>query len=269
MADSGGGGSASSSRDGDDSQDPPQKKARYSWEIQGNTNLKTDKTVSSENSSRSHREAPCTSDHGASHGCLNVGRLVTSSNYPVFKWQTRQIAKAVVDNTINKVIEDMGFVPFAQDFNDMFPMNQQDEHVEDEAVLMAIHRHGLQQKDWMSSSSHTPEKLSTAQDTGLAQLKSWYEFENDENTVAANSWRINELASAQGSSNISIMEPRATQPTLSYPDRPSENQTQSVCDKSVGNASDKNVLEHDFLAQAVAVAIQKKGLSTYLANENR
>ncbi|XP_066994349.2 uncharacterized protein [Anabrus simplex] len=75
------------------------------------------------------------------------------------KWQARQVARCFVDNTINRVLEDMGFVPLPVDADDIvdeeFPMteSENDDGLEDEAVLMAIHSHGLQRNEGEPSGS--------------------------------------------------------------------------------------------------------------------
>lgn len=74
-------------------------------------------------------------------------RCVSETN--LRKWQARQVARCYVDNTINTVLEEMGFHPMNGE-HDMLdedlqiPENSSDENLEDEAVMMAIHSHGLQ-----------------------------------------------------------------------------------------------------------------------------
>ncbi|XP_071449962.1 uncharacterized protein [Hetaerina americana] len=77
---------------------------------------------------------------------------VNRSSLHVRKWQTKQLAQGIVDNTINKVLEEMGFVPLPEDADDVFnePTNCNDSHqnFENEAVLMAIQSHGLQRNEF-------------------------------------------------------------------------------------------------------------------------
>lgn len=54
----------------------------------------------------------CSEDCTCSNSGGSSSLVVMRPDWPVHRWQTRQMAKAVVDNTINKVIEDMGIVPF-------------------------------------------------------------------------------------------------------------------------------------------------------------
>ncbi|XP_034244515.1 uncharacterized protein LOC117647100 [Thrips palmi] len=77
----------------------------------------------------------------------------------VRKWQTRQIAKAFMENTINSVLEEMGFTPVPESAPDSDPDDvlgsinfprvdtseeeEEDESVENEGILSAIQRHGL------------------------------------------------------------------------------------------------------------------------------
>lgn len=88
---------------------------------------------------------------------------VNHSSLQVRKWQTKQLAKGIVDNTINKVLEDMGFVPLPEDADDVFnePVSCNDSHqnFENEAVLMAIQSHGLQRNEFGSSGSQGNEAM--------------------------------------------------------------------------------------------------------------
>lgn len=83
-------------------------------------------------------------------------------DWNVRKWQTRQIAKAFMDNTINSVLDEMGFTPVPDSAPDSDPDDvlgsisfprfeeysdedeEEDESVENEGILSAIQRHGLQ-----------------------------------------------------------------------------------------------------------------------------
>lgn len=83
-------------------------------------------------------------------------------DWNVRKWQTRQIAKAFMDNTINCVLEDLGFTPLSESAPDSDPGDvlasiyfpgvthdadeddDDDEGIENEGILSAIQRHGLQ-----------------------------------------------------------------------------------------------------------------------------
>jgi len=79
-------------------------------------------------------------------------------DWQLLKWQTRQVAKAFVDNTINRVLEDMGFVPLSADTEDII----NDGNLEHEAVSMAILSHGLQRSDHdtATTSTHVDSKNS-------------------------------------------------------------------------------------------------------------
>ncbi|KAG8232321.1 hypothetical protein J437_LFUL009420 [Ladona fulva] len=95
---------------------------------------------------------------------------VNHSSLHVRKWQTKQLAKGIVDNTINKVLEDMGFVPLPEDADDVFnePVNCNDSHqnFENEAVLMAIQSHGLQRNEFGSDCSKESESKGTSNPDG-------------------------------------------------------------------------------------------------------
>lgn len=101
--------------------------------------------------------------------CVSIiGERITSplpSTHPdwnVKKWQARQMAKAFMDNTVNSILDAMGFSPvpesapdsdpddvlasvnFPQIGNDSHEEEEEDESVENEGILSAIQRHGLQ-----------------------------------------------------------------------------------------------------------------------------
>lgn len=110
-------------------------------------------------------------------------------DWNVRKWQTRQIAKAFMDNTINCVLEEMGFTPVPESAPDSDPDDvlgsinfprvdddtseeeEEDESVENEGILSAIQRHGLQRHTFQSLpeagcrfsySSSSPTRCSTS-----------------------------------------------------------------------------------------------------------
>lgn len=68
----------------------------------------------------------------------------------LLKWQARQVAKGFVDNTINRVLEQWTLAPF--DASDLVENCDNDGHVEDEGILMAIQSHGLRQDSQQFSS---------------------------------------------------------------------------------------------------------------------
>jgi len=170
----------------DDSNERPLKKARYVWQIKGKYHLKKPENaegaklyIADERSDGyalhplevAHHETR-TQEHDA-HSIGAVGSEVSKSDSacvpsPVAtevhspmesedlnpvqlrKWQARQVARCFVDNTINRVLEDMGFIPLPVDADDLMEdfamsgLRRNDEHLEDTAVRMAIHSHGLQ-----------------------------------------------------------------------------------------------------------------------------
>lgn len=167
----------------------PMKKARYLWQIKGKYRLKQP------------RGRSCAQDCNGSSS-----QVQSNQDCPIHRWQTHQIAKAVVDNTINKVLDGLGFMPLPHDAEDLleniFPRYRSLGYVEDEAVLMAIQSHGLQKPCSCPHSSQEPI--------------------------------INRTPFHHRPPTTVISEP--------------------------GPSDD--VIEHDFLAEAVAVAIQKKGLGS-------
>ncbi|XP_049791612.1 uncharacterized protein LOC126198986 [Schistocerca nitens] len=157
----------------------PLKKARYVWQIKGKYHLKK-----SEEERSVIRGGPvrCTcSEFPSTSKDAHVidqppDRKPTVSVNPFFgiypvempqphtqnvwqlhRWQARQVARCFVDNTINRVLEDMGLVPLPpgnvppppllEDGTEQSSVDSRGgghTELEDEAVLMAIHSHGLQ-----------------------------------------------------------------------------------------------------------------------------
>ncbi|KAK3910454.1 Formin-like protein 18 [Frankliniella fusca] len=125
----------------------------------------------------------------------NTLHLPTSHpDWNVRKWQTRQIAKAFMDNTINGVIEEMGFNPTPEsapdsDLDDVlssinFPRvaddseeeEEEDESVENEGILSAIQSHGLQRHTLQSIpnvSSHYRLRISSPTECSSSSLNTW------------------------------------------------------------------------------------------------
>ncbi|PSN49778.1 hypothetical protein C0J52_01389 [Blattella germanica] len=171
----------------DDSSDRPLKKARYVWQIKGKYHLKKPeneegaKLFIADETRDGYTLHPVEMSHSDAGGhSLEAGTAGDSTSAEVVKsepvgavsppaleeqspmesedlnpwqlqkWQARQVARCFVDNTINRVLEDMGFVPLPVDADDiledftMAGIDRNDAHLEDAAVMMAIHSHGLQ-----------------------------------------------------------------------------------------------------------------------------
>lgn len=341
----------------DDSSERPLKKARYVWQIKGKYHLKKPenaegaklyiadetrtgftlhpievahhKTVTQEhdghtldiaNSEVSKPDfarvlSPVTSEI---HSQMESEEL---NPRQLQKWQARQVARCFVDNTINRVLEDMGFIPLPVDADDLMEdftmsgLRRNDEHLEDAAVRMAIHSHGLQRA--VADMRGGNQNLNTCgvvdpamydfsiDPMGLQNgfsddhMNRWYvpEFCNQNSPQYEQSPDIkhvyNDELVHEGCSVVS-------QPSVSLKFMSNEqfsnsgytNKTSTSCDnlgKEIGPehdvktagiseeplfANEMNLdneaeerscasLEHtDFLDKAVAVAIQKKGLST-------
>ncbi|GFG30014.1 hypothetical protein Cfor_00606 [Coptotermes formosanus] len=170
----------------DDANERPLKKARYVWQIKGKYHLKKPENaegaklyVADESTdgyalhpievSRhetgtqehdGHTVGVADSEVSESDSACVLAPVATEIHSPMEsedlnpvqlrKWQARQVARCFVDNTINRVLEDMGFIPLPVDADDLMEdfamsgLRRNDEHLEDTAVRMAIHSHGLQ-----------------------------------------------------------------------------------------------------------------------------
>jgi hypothetical protein len=130
----------------------------------------------------------------------------------ILRWQNQQMAKAVFDNTVNSVIENMGFpLPDLENIMGNYGGNGD---LEDEAVEMAIRSHGLQ-------------KPCSCPDIHVKPFPG-IPFHR----------RHQYDASASHSSTKHLKEERSE-------------------------------FESDFLSEAVAVAIQKKGLGAFTQTDSR
>jgi hypothetical protein len=112
----------------------PLKKARFAWQVKGQ------RQRDGSNSRDAEEAGPSSSGSSASssaEGSLAEDRfgLVLSC------WQAKHLAHSMLDNSINSMLEEI----------------HREDHVEDEAVLMAIQRHGLQPNnddDWGAPSGN-------------------------------------------------------------------------------------------------------------------
>lgn len=141
------------------------------------------------------------------------------------------MARSVVDNTINQLLEDMGFCPSPDNEDDVIsfdvfpPMAHNREGIENAAVLMAIQSHGLQKP------CHCSHSYSLASSSSPLQHIPFHH-------------RPSTPLQPEPSGSPSTSEPQESYTAKS-----------DFLTQSIG--------ETDFLAQAVAVAIQKKGLGSY------
>ncbi|EEZ98815.1 uncharacterized protein LOC103315050 [Tribolium castaneum] len=158
----------------------PLKKAKYVWQVKGKYHLKASYQNKSEPSvDEDEEKRPCEcAQHKASEErkCIdnflaksesffdsdeeeevskNIDKSISNeipitlvSPYPknqdyfLRKWQARQIARGYIENTINSVLETWGSAPF--DAEDFVENCDEDGHIEDEGILVAIQAHGLQ-----------------------------------------------------------------------------------------------------------------------------
>lgn len=195
----------------------------------------------------------------------------------LLSWQERQIAKCIVDNTVNRVVE--SYLAFFDDDNDngdiltaadVFPV-EFDQPVnrnplEESAILWAIGEHGLQQHNnamlYESSSSSSSSATSTSSSSSSSSSSSVNmcfdlkeDFPNDiaDNLIANDSENKTNLhtssteSSTSGSSNSNCEEASAST-------------SNTITEKPYADASEN--IDFDFMEAAVSVAIQKKGLTS-------
>lgn len=212
-------------------------------------------------------------------------------------WQERQLAKCIVDNTVNRVVE--SYLTFFEDddvngdiVGDAFPDFQDpavpffepinDRRLEESAILWAIDEHGLQQHINHANAEHsaTTSRSSTPSETSThSQGPSTCSEANSQLTPSRSELveYANDDATVALSGDITSIDGR----TLEQIDESTSSEAEQSIAKSTGSAGSTasttmaststhdiesciNESEHfDFMEAAVAVAIQKKGLAPY------
>lgn len=189
-----------------------------------------------------------------------------NEDYYLRKWQARQIAKGFVDNTINRVLESwMVAAPF--DATDFVENCDHGGKVEDEGILMAIQSHGLQsgnRNDLIlqgGSNSFVPKPSGTKSVSGCTCSRTRAEvqkpplFHHSDDDFNMNYYE-----------NLCVL--KDTQPLRSsYTSRGERNlegrvELLSTLDNQEPDHNSLCMNDTDFLDAAVAVAIQKKGLTS-------
>lgn len=151
------------------------------------------------------------------------------------KWQARQVAKCYVDNTINSILEQWKLAPI--DAADFLENCDNDGHVEDEGILMAIQSHGLQ------SGLHNPNVFNVG--------------------IFAERGPPHHLPSALFQSTR-LEESVLDNYENDYYESRKNGEQEMLCNSDTDKGEAYGMSDQiDFLSTAVSVAIQKKGLSSY------
>ncbi|XP_050506341.1 uncharacterized protein LOC126884452 [Diabrotica virgifera virgifera] len=158
-------------------------------------------------------------------------------DYYLRKWQARQIARGFVDNTINKVLE--AWINRPVDVPRFIESYKNNGEIENDAILMAIHSHGLQSPfgDPLQSSHRSSF---TEAEVSLPSTKPDLEQFSQDNLENVENERI-KAQEVQSSSTDGSSSP-----------------DDGVVANSKEVEEDNTI---DFLNAAVSAAIQKKGLS--------
>ncbi|XP_045775671.1 GATA zinc finger domain-containing protein 14-like [Maniola jurtina] len=209
----------------------------------------------------------------------------------IARWQARQMAKCFVDNTINRVLDNWMIAPLPADMdnNRVFALDAAefinnlpgDNSIENEAILMAISAHGLQNNS--SSCSNETNNLSqsnfSSKDVSISPpsspLPSDDETIQESNPCTNEQNQIDESSSNDfdmtWSSNDVKQNVNNNLPVSFYPDTSNfsyqyfsesdnPNSSNTGYEENV-NSNDNN--HYDFLDAAVSFAIQYKGLTSY------
>ncbi|CAH2087491.1 unnamed protein product [Euphydryas editha] len=208
----------------------------------------------------------------------------------IARWQARQMAKCFVDNTINRVLDNWMIAPLPADVdnNRVLALDAAefinnlpgDNSIENEAILMAISAHGLQNNS-SSSSSNTnelsqnsskhlfispPSSPLLSDDEGSPQTKHNNDTQvmNDETST---SWNLTD-----NKQNVNNNLPLTFYPETSSSSYPYYNDSDNVNSNNNEYDGDENMSSndndimnnhYDFLDAAVSFAIQYKGLTSY------
>ncbi|KAJ9597757.1 hypothetical protein L9F63_011365 [Diploptera punctata] len=323
----------------DDANDRPLKKARYVWQIKGKYHLKKPENeegaklfIADETKDgytlhpieMSHSDiGPQNQESETAGNSSNVEEskqeLSSAISPPVSeqqsplgsdvlnplqlqKWQARQVARCFVDNTINRVLEDMGFIPLPVDADDLmedFTMSssrRNDANLEDAAVMMAIHSHGLQRaaaglrsSSQESKTESVTEKCacrfsldsvnfqSNLNEDSMDVMKGWDTADHQSNKTSRKQPDL--FVDGFMQEGLSLASEWMQTNDSNNDDRDDENEEIIQNNQNIFNSNFESEqkdgqfeadmedrsssFEHtDFLDRAVAVAIQKKGLST-------
>lgn len=220
-----------------------------------------------------------------------------STDEELLCWQERQLAKCIVDNTVNRVVEsyltffedddvnDVNIVGDAfPDFQDPFvpffdPIN--DRRLEESAISWAIDGHGLQQHINHANAAHsaTTSRSSTPSEISIpSQGASTCSEANNPLTPS----RPVQVDDAKDIATIALSGDSTSIKgnTLTQIDKITSSDAEQSLAESIGSSGSTastamattsthdnencNDSEHfDFMEAAVAVAIQKKGLAPY------
>lgn len=106
-----------------------------------------------------------------SNASTSSGKAAMSS-HELKCWQTEQLARGILDNTLNSMLEHSGHAP---DHVQQLLRHDREEAVEHDAVLMAIQSHGLQRFQRPAEEAppayHLPSSSSSSGDSILARLE--------------------------------------------------------------------------------------------------
>ncbi|CAH0588098.1 unnamed protein product [Chrysodeixis includens] len=230
------------------------------------------------------------SNEFGSHPISMVASPNLTEDHYIARWQAKQMAKGVIDNTINRVLDSWIQVPLPQeedgsrflalDVTDFINNLPGDNSIENEGILMAISAHGLQNTSNSNSSSDTEDVSTSSVSTdSLPQIpiprRSFSPLLSDDESqelsipcdtdtssndldlpwsYSDNRRLMTETDKTETNDTHFPLFPDAS--NLSYP-YPNENNPNS-------NAFDGNMVDNhcDFLDAAVTFAIQSKGLTT-------
>lgn len=187
-------------------------------------------------------------------------------------WQERQIAKCIVDNTVNRVVE--SYLTFFEDedingddvidFQDpVLPrFNPINDRLEESAILWAIDEHGLQQHDEQLSTDHSETvSVSSSPRTTIATNTVVRQSPVEEESSMSTIDFCNEDSDSDDAPPINDDDKKGAA-SSEMPNSETARGTSSSNGETYENHTNES--EHfDFMEAAVAVAIQKKGLTPY------
>ncbi|CAG9566024.1 unnamed protein product [Danaus chrysippus] len=209
----------------------------------------------------------------------------------IARWQARQMAKCFVDNTINRVLDSWMLAPLPADMdnNRVLALDAAefinnlpgDNSIENEAILMAISAHGLQNNSGSSNDNSGTDQCDSSKHIYMSAASSPIPSDDESPDINLES----KLQTECSSNNLDMSWTYAddiehnsnnNSPLKFYPETSSSSyqffsETDNLNNSNIeyeaedNETHDNNIANnhYDFLDAAVSFAIQYKGLTSY------
>lgn len=191
------------------------------------------------------------------HGPSMVPKAHRKYDHYLAKWQSRQLAKSYVDNTINAALERWMISPPYVDATDLVENSENDVFVEDEGILMAIQSHGLRSQMFLSQTC--PHHINhRACHQSLIRTDARYTVVDQEADSSVPGY-----ITSKEDPGYSILEPDHVRHKVVNQVADSSEESELLSREEPEDSIVEEQVDFedwDFLSAAVGVAIQEKGL---------